>query len=835
MSGKIKGLSVVLLSVATFSFFLLTNVRLSWTAGTVPTDVKLTGTQQGEVPSFTSPDNCDNCHGGYNAAVEPAFLWRGGMMANATRDSLFWATLAVAEQDFLPGSDPAARGGVGDMCIRCHSVNGWISNRSTPTDGSGLSANADVNGVECEFCHLMVDPDPPITIAGTTEVQNHPFEAYDPLPHPPGETYRGAAQYVLNGNGTRLGPFTDANAKHAFLPSPMHRQAELCATCHDVSNPAVGDLAPNNGAMLPLVAGTYSGTPGTPVDGKAAFNNAPYKYGIVERTYSEWKSSVFPTLLVNDFNTLPADLKVTGGALQVAYARAYTARSNANYEDGAVRYYTCQTCHMSATTGVGCNKPGTPTRTDLPTHDQTGGQYWMPDVVQYMNTKGTLRLGGNLNQIQIDALTAGKTRGQQMLQSAARLSAGQVGPNLVVRVTNLTAHKLISGYPEGRRMWINVRWYDAGNNLVAENGAYGSIGRTAPDLNNVQHDVQSILDPSSTQVYEAQMGLDQAWAAKLITVGYDPSLTVSYDRLSDAPEHTLGELATSPPGTIFHSFHFVLNNTVQHDDRIPPYGFQYDTALARSSLPVPASQFGDPGPGGTYNYWDDVPFLIPATATSAQVRLYYQQTSWEYIQFLWKQNDQLSPFLGNEGINMLDAWLNTGESPPFQIHMVTVGGLVPPVLQPPGEASHQEVRAEHMWVAKNGDQMEIHYTPACGSTGHTVYYGDAFQVSAYAYSGADCSADTSGVFLMPMPADSVFFVIVGNNGSEEGSYGHSSDNTERPEAGSVDGCGYPQNLVGTCDPAWIRRASREPALVPRAVFAPRLCDMDSSASCIINY
>ena len=46
-----------------------------------------------------------------------------------------------------------------------------------------------------------------------------------------------------------------------------------------------GDLAPGNGAQLPLQGG-FSGLPGGPVDGKAAFNHAPYAYGVGERTYS---------------------------------------------------------------------------------------------------------------------------------------------------------------------------------------------------------------------------------------------------------------------------------------------------------------------------------------------------------------------------------------------------------------------------------------------------------------------------------------------------------------------------------------------------------------------
>ena len=109
----------------------------------VPTDIQQPGTQPDEVGNLESPDKCDNCHGGYDPAVEPAFNWRGSMMANAGRDPIFWATMAIAEQDF---------DGSGDMCIRCHSTGGWYAGRSTPTDGSGL-AQGDADGVDCDTCH----------------------------------------------------------------------------------------------------------------------------------------------------------------------------------------------------------------------------------------------------------------------------------------------------------------------------------------------------------------------------------------------------------------------------------------------------------------------------------------------------------------------------------------------------------------------------------------------------------------------------------------------------------------------------------------------------------
>ncbi len=784
--------------IATFSAMLLMIVFAVLSATTVPNEIEQPGTQPGEVGTFTSPDNCDNCHddaGSANRQFYPGFGWRGGMMANAGRDALFWATLAIAEQDFIAGSNPNTRGGAGDLCIRCHSVGGWLAGHSTPTDGSGLSDNSEADGVECEFCHLLVNPDQPVNITGTSEIYNTPFEAFDLVT---GEAHYGTGQYVINGAGQRLGPYAenDANAKHQRLGSPFHRQGQLCGTCHDVSNPAVGDLAHNNGAQIPLEPGTFSGVLGSSITQKAAFNNPPYKYGIVERTSSEWTASDLDTFLVNNYNTLPADLRVPGGSLDIAYHRAYDAHSNANYVDGAQRYFTCQTCHMSASTGLGCNKQGTPTRTDLPRHDQTGSGYWMPDVVKYMDTRGTLRLGNPLTQTQKDALDAGKLRAEGILKSAVSLSANQVGNDLVVRTTNLTGHKFISGYPEGRRAWINIKWYDSVDQLIKEDGEYGTIGRSVNDLNGIPHQVESLKNLYNTHIYEVHPGMDKQWANQLLSLGYDPNLALMYDRMTDSVEHTLNDLGTAPDGTAYHTFHFVLNNVVVSDNRIPPYGFKYNEAQMRNCLPVPVNQFGAPGAGGTYNYWDEVPFLVPANAARAEVRIYYQQTSWEYIQFLWLNNDQLNTFLASEGDNMLDAWLNTGMSPPLELaffETTVTGGL-----GTPGEASHQWMQGEQMLASYNQGTglIDITYFPACDASDHTIYFGDLSSVSTYSYSNAVCDIGVSGSASFDPGAGSVFFLIVGNNGSSEGTYGMNSIPAERPEASGITQCEFPQDLGG---------------------------------------
>ena len=178
---------------ASIIFTLLCFVGTSFTADVVPPVIDLPGTQPKEVGTFESPNRCDNCHGGYDETTypgEPAFGWRGSAMGNAGRDPIFWATLAIAEQDF---------DGVGDLCIRCHSAAGWIAGRSTPTDGSGLQA-ADDDGVDCDTCHLSTNPDD----------SEHLGEMFEPFvtntPETGAEGFYGSGMLSIWGGNDKLGP-----------------------------------------------------------------------------------------------------------------------------------------------------------------------------------------------------------------------------------------------------------------------------------------------------------------------------------------------------------------------------------------------------------------------------------------------------------------------------------------------------------------------------------------------------------------------------------------------------------------------------------------------------
>ncbi len=339
------------------------------------------------------------------------------------------------------------------------------------------------------------------------------------------EGYYGNGMLSLWPNDEKLGPYSQTVAQHSYLPSAFHRSVDFCGSCHDVSNPVIGDLAPNHGTQADAPAVIADGTLDAPIDlspspAKAAFNNPPYACGIVERTFSEYKSSVFPTTPVSSFNNLPADFRLPGGALEMTYQAALQAGRGGDYEDGTTRYFSCQSCHMRPVEDKGCNRSTAPLRSDLPKHDQTVN-YWFANMTQYQGTRGTLRIGGGLTDNQRLAMDLGQQRAVTHLTQAASLT---VDGN-TLKIVNLTGHKLITGNPEARRMWLNIIWYDGSNMLLREDGAYGPIGASIPNpAGGPDVQVESIVDLNdpNTKIYETHYAITKEWAVKLLAAGFPP-------------------------------------------------------------------------------------------------------------------------------------------------------------------------------------------------------------------------------------------------------------------------------------------------------------------------
>jgi len=211
-------------------------------------------------------------------------------------------------------------------------------------------------------------------------------------------------------------------------------------------------------------------------------------------------------------------------------------------------------------------------------------------------------------------------------------------------------------------MWLHLVWRDPLGNVLREDGAYGLLDVL---IDGAPATVASILDLEDPhlRIYEAHFGLTQEWAVQLLGLGYDPLLPLSYERTTGDVAFTLGELAEGPADSKHESFHFVLNNCILADNRIPPFGVTRTEAELRNILPIPEDQYGDPGDLESYDYFDLVDLQPPVGALTGEIELLYQTTSWEYVQFLYLANAGTG-FLADTGDALLDAWLSTGMSAP---------------------------------------------------------------------------------------------------------------------------------------------------------------------------
>lgn len=570
----------------------------------VPTtlnDFILPGSQPGDSGNLELPGKCDNCHGDYDQAVEPAFNWRGSMMAQAQRDPLYYATMTIANQD-APDS--------GDLCLRCHTPAGWLEGRSVPTDGSALTAN-DREGVQCDFCHKLVNP---LADSGNP-YPNDPIYTQDSWPKdqaylsqlPLVPEHSANGMYVVDSSSAKRGPFSDAQARHQAVYSPFHSESDTCGTCHDVSNPvfewdaAAGEYLPNSWDAPPTT-----------------FN--PAELFPVERTFSEWRASEYAALNI-----------------------------------------TCQDCHMRDVTGAGCNKKGSPIRSDLPLHDFTGGNTFIPELVKQLFP----------DEVDAAALDAGILRARAMLQSAATMTVTAArNPDgtfkAQVRVTNETGHKLPSGYPEGRRTWINLKAYDDADQMVYESGAYDAA------TGELTHD-------PAVKIYEVKPGISE----------------------------TLAPVLGLPAGP---SFHFVLNHKIFSDNRIPPRGFTNAAFEAAQSPPV-AYSYEDG------QHWDDTEYdNLPVQTVRISATLYYQTTSKEYVEFLRDENHT-----DNWGQVFYDLWDANGKSAPELMVEETW------VLDDSGDLEPPTAPADLAAATPSDSEIELTWTASTdnvGVTGYTVYRDD---------------------------------------------------------------------------------------------------------------
>ena len=364
----------------------------------------------------------------------------------------------------------------------------------------------------------------------------------------PGAPFVGNAQLYFDGSLNKYGPYPNVSSPaHAGEPTSFTGSSELCGQCHSVHNPI--------GPWRSLDGGTLG--PSFPLD----------------TTYEEWKQS--------SFARLPRD----------------------------AGFASCADCHMPRFTGPDGGTDykiakgiGFGPRTNPRQHLLVGGNVWGLDAVQAANPDLALEFA--------DQFAATRKASLQILQSAARLTltvpaAAQPGPqaSVTVRVTNLSGHKLPTGYGDGRRVVVQL---SVDGQIVT--GAF---------------DGGALLGDAQLRVYEALHGR----------------------------------------AAIGVSEHLALHDAVLKDSRIPPAGM----VAQPQTQPVAVAWFtaADGGLRDYDEAIFTVP-LAPSLANGAKVnvtaRLLYQSTIPQYVEFLAAENRTDSA-----GQRLLQIYNATGRGAPIEM------------------------------------------------------------------------------------------------------------------------------------------------------------------------
>jgi hypothetical protein len=470
--------------------------------------------------------------------------------------------------------------GVGDWCLRCHVPEGWFAGRSEPPDGS-----EDGCGLFGPLDSIFSDFNGvSCHVCHRAEVNPSPPPGQQPFYLENGQLWLDDSDCDGFGEPCRAGPYdyTGGGASpppHAWRYSPYHISTDLCGGCHNVTSPTHNLIDQG-------------------IDTGVRFP--------IERTEIEWSQS---------------DYAVAGSGFQ-----------------------NCQSCHMPDALEdpvFACIDQATNRSGDLPQHIFVGGNAWIPEVLrlEYPN----LGLDTELAATRDAALDMLQMRTATLDVSSVELARGGAPLHVDVTVTNLSGHKLPTGYPEGRRMWIQVEARDANDELVWESGGWD------PETGDLAVDPQ-------LKVYEAKQGI---W-------------NLNGNGTCDVKDSNGREI-----------FHFVKNNCIALDNRIPPRGFMGGADI--ETRPV-GYVYPETFPGsGVLSHWDITSYSVPipadvASPVTIRAALRYQTASKEYVDFLKDEadthgfpDDCIERTTGlpgkSRGALLHEFWSRNGLSPPVDVAM----------------------------------------------------------------------------------------------------------------------------------------------------------------------
>ncbi|MDF1536925.1 MAG: multiheme c-type cytochrome [bacterium] len=281
--------------------------------------------------------------------------------------------------------DDETDGAIRNLCAGCHSPIGTVAEEVVfdPDKGRFVAGPLAEKGVQCDFCH---------TVSESTWRDT-----------PAAQPMNGSL--IMDPGDVKRGPYRESDSPgHDTAYSELHTSAEFCGSCHHVFHPVT---------------------------------NFP-----IERTYDEWKQSVYARegIVCQDCHMMP---------LEKAIEAARTMKKPVN---------------------PGKASPLGPDRDTVYTHEFVGGNFAVLALLGADKHAGIAR---------------------ERLKSAAELKihlpekaiTGQL-VRFKVEVVNVGAgHNLPTSLTEVRQMWLDVTVTDPGGNVLMRSGAVDDHGAIDPEAN----------------------------------------------------------------------------------------------------------------------------------------------------------------------------------------------------------------------------------------------------------------------------------------------------------------------------------------------------------------
>jgi hypothetical protein len=274
-------------------------------------------------------------------------------------------------------------GVVEQLCAGCHTGIGTVAGEVTLNRETGKFEMSDIarEGVQCDLCH---------TIQSSTRHLTPTLEPFN-------------ASIIIDPGETKRGPYRDSvSPYHETEYSDLHTRSEFCANCHNVFHPT--------------------------------------SYFPIERTYDEWKNSVYAQagIQCQDCHMMPVDLAIE----------------------------TAKTMKKQKNPGRPCIMG--PEREQMYTHEFVGGNAVMTELLGSRN-HGALSVKRLQNAASLELqLPEGRPE-----NGLARIK---------VKVRNETAgHNLPTSLTEVRQMWLEVKATDSGGEVLYHNGAVDAAGAVDPE------------------------------------------------------------------------------------------------------------------------------------------------------------------------------------------------------------------------------------------------------------------------------------------------------------------------------------------------------------------